>query len=62
MSPGDRYNWPGQPERLAYIGPKRYPGDYRTWHQFELVSAPGEVWCEVLTSELSLLEATKDNP
>lgn len=55
---GGRYNWRGQPERLAYTGPARYPGDRRTWHQFEKVDEPGVVWCEVLDSDLPLFEAT----
>lgn len=60
MSPGDRYNWKGQPERLAYMGRKKYPGDPRVWHQFERIDQPGKVWCEVLESDLPLLEATKE--
>lgn len=55
---GGRYNWRGQCERLAYRGAKRYPGDPRLWHQFELVDLPGDVWCEVLDSDLSHFEAT----
>lgn len=56
---GGRYNWKGQPERLAYMGVKRYPGDRRTWHQFEKVDAPGVVWCEVLDPDLTHFEETK---
>ena len=55
---GGRYNWKHQPERLAYMGLRRYPGDRRTWHQFEKVDAPGVVWCEVLDDDLSMFEET----
>ena len=58
---GERYNWKGQPERLIYIGSFRYPGDRRTWHQFALVEKPDSVWCEVLDSELSGFEETKES-
>ena len=49
---GGGYNWRNQPERLAYMGVKRYPGDRRAWHQFEKVQALGIVWCEVLDEDL----------
>lgn len=55
---GGRYNWKGQPERLTYVGVKRYVNDRRTWHQFEKVEAPGNVWCEVLDAELIHFEQT----
>ena len=53
---GDRYNWKNQPERLVYIGmcePRNGP-----WHQFAKVESPDEVWCEVLRSDLHMLEET----
>lgn len=52
---GGRYNWQYQPERLIYVG--RCPR--RVWHQFEKVGEPGTVWCEVLGSDLHMLEETK---
>lgn len=55
---GARYNWVGQLERLAYMGSRHYTGDSRRWHQFEKVDNPGAVWCEVLGSDLGLLEET----
>ena len=58
LKPRGRYNWRGQTERLAYLGARRYSGDSRIWHQFEKVDAPGVVWCEVLGSDLALLEET----
>ncbi|MGJ7508709.1 hypothetical protein [Variovorax sp. GT1P44] len=56
---GGKYNWRNQPERLAYMGVRRYPGDRRTWHQFEKVDAPGIVWSEVLDSDLPQFEETE---
>lgn len=55
---GERWNWTGQPERLVYMGTKRYPGDPRVWHQFAKVDAPDVCWSEVLSSELPMLEKT----
>ena len=55
-----KYNWRHQPERLAYMGAMHFPGDRRTWHQFEKVDAPGVVWCEVLDTDLESFEETID--
>lgn len=57
---GDRCNWIGQPERLIYLGFRRYDGDRRAWYQFEKVDTPGTVWCEVLESDLASFEATDE--
>ena len=54
---GNRYNWKSQPERLVYLGMCE-PRNGR-WHQFAKVEAPEVVWCEVLTSDLHMLEETK---
>lgn len=54
-----RYNWKNQPERLMYVGSRTYPGDPRRWYQFELVSKPGDVWSEVLESDLESFEETQ---
>ncbi len=48
----ERYNWKNQPERLIYIGKKG------SWHQFVKVDQPETVWCEVLDSDLHMLEPT----
>lgn len=56
---GSKYNWRNQPERLSYMGSRRYRGDGREWHQFEKVDKPGAVWCEVLDSDLELFEETE---
>lgn len=56
---GGKYNWRNQPERLAYMGRTRYPGDPRTWYQFEKIDNPGVVWSEVLESDLAHFEQTK---
>jgi len=51
---GDPYNWKNQRERLYYMGKKG------SWHQFCLTQRPMEVWCEVLTEDLHMLEETKE--
>lgn len=49
----ERYNWIGQAERLIYIGKKG------SWHQFVKVDARDTVWCEVLDSDLHMIEETQ---
>ncbi len=56
MKIGGKYNWKGQPERLKYLG-RNWSGN-GFWHQFEKVDEPGVVWCEVLDSDLHMLEET----
>lgn len=36
----------------------KYVGLHRGWHQFEKVNEPGNVWCEVLTTDLHMLTPT----
>ena len=50
---GDRYNWKNQPERLIYMGRNG------VWHQFAKVESPEVVWCEVLTSDMHMLELSQ---
>lgn len=50
---GNKYNWTNQKERLVYLGTKM------GWHQFAEVERPEIVWCEVLDSDLNMIEATK---
>ena len=50
---GGAYNFKNQPERLKYIGKRD------GWHQFEKVGIFG-VWCELLDSDLHMIEETKD--
>lgn len=59
MKIGNRYNWKHQPERLIYIGRNWSGNGYR--HQFVKVDKPEKVWCEVLDSELSMIEETIEN-
>lgn len=59
MKAGEHYNWKNQPERLVYIGRSPERGQGR-WHQFEKVDEPGIVWCEVLDSDLHMLEPTQN--
>lgn len=51
---GGIYNWKNQKERLVYIGKKG------SWHQFAEIDYPEIVWCEVLDSDLDMLEKTID--
>lgn len=53
---GEKYNWRNQPERLVYLGHNFSGNGY--WHQFAKVDEPEIVWCEVLTSDLPMLEPT----
>lgn len=50
---GAKYNWRNQPERLVYLGKQG------AWNQFAKVGDLGTVWCEVLDSDLHMLEETK---
>ena len=54
MRIGGKYNFVNQPERLIYMG-KSGP-----WNQFELIGRQG-VWAEVLDTDLSMIEETKDH-
>jgi len=54
---GEKYNWKQQPERLVYLGNNFSGNGY--WHQFAKVETPTVVWCEVLDSELTMIEKTK---
>lgn len=58
MIVGGKYNFTNQNERLVYIGKNFSENGY--WHQFEIVGTQG-VWCEILDSDLSMIEATKDS-
>ena len=60
MEIGERYNWINQRERLIYKGHNFSGNGY--WHQFVLVDSPDKIWCECLTSELSMIEETKLTP
>lgn len=57
MKVGDKWNWKGQPEQLVYLGHNFSGNGY--WHQFALTDKPDAVWCEVLTDDLQMLEATQ---
>jgi hypothetical protein len=50
------YNWKGQPDRLIYLG-RNWSGN-GFWHQFRKIGDPRPVWCEVLDSDLPMLEET----
>ena len=52
-----RYNWNNQSERLIYLGYNWSGNGY--WHQFCKVDDPlRAVWCEVTTSDLSMIVET----
>lgn len=53
---GGKYNWKHQKERLVYLGHNWSGNGY--WHQFAKVESPDVVWCEVVTSDLHMLEET----
>jgi hypothetical protein len=57
MKIGGRYNWQNQPERLIYLGVGT--GGSRGWHQFAKTESPTVVWCDVLESDLRMLEETR---
>ena len=52
-----KYNFINQEERLIYLGRNLSGNGY--WHQFALEHGRGEVWCELLTSDLHLIEEAK---
>jgi hypothetical protein len=59
---GKPYNWKNQTDRLVYLGYNKAGGgpEGGFWHQFAKVDAPDQVWCEVLTTDLHMLEETKE--
>lgn len=57
MKKNDLYNWKHDPiTQLVYLGHNWSGNGY--WHQFAKVNKPDVVWCEVLTSDLHMLEKT----
>ncbi len=56
MKIGNKYNWKHQSERLIYLGHNFSGNGY--WHQFAKVELPEVVWCEVLETDLRMLEET----
>lgn len=56
MKIGGNYNWKGQADRLVYLGNNWSGNGY--WHQFAKVKEPDVIWCEVLDSELHMIEET----
>lgn len=49
---GNQYRWKHDKKH-----PLIYRGKKGAWHQFSLVSKPGDIWCEVLSEDLRMLEA-----
>lgn len=56
MKIGEKYNWSGQRESLIYLGYNWSGNGY--WHQFAKVETPDVIWCEVLGSDLQMIEKT----
>ena len=48
---GKKYKWKYQEEVLIYMG------EWNNWYQFSLAENPDWVWCEVLESDLYLMES-----
>jgi hypothetical protein len=57
---GGHYNWKNREERLVYVGMCE-PRNGR-WHQFRKVDEPGKIWCEVMASDLHMMEETPQEP
>ena len=49
---GGKYKWKHEPQILHYVGKKN------GWHQFTL---NGAVWCEVLDTDLHLMEVVNES-
>ena len=56
MKIGGHYNWKNQDDKLIYMGRNWSGNGY--WHQFAKKDNPGVVWCEVLDSDLHMIEET----
>ena len=57
MKIGGKYNWKSQSDRLIYLGRNWSGNGY--WNQFKKIGDPRPVWCEVLDSDLHMLEETR---
>ena len=54
LVPEGQYNWKCDPHtQLEYVGKAGI------WHQFVKIIARDKVWCEVLSSDLHMLEKSK---
>ncbi len=47
---GEIYQFKGGREKIIYVGKQG------NWHQFELNGEAGVIWCELLDSDLHLIE------
>jgi len=54
---GNKYKWTCSPEILIYLGNNWSGNGY--WHQFSKVENPEMVWCEVIDSDLQMIEQVK---
>ena len=53
-----RFKYSDQEKVLIYMGLNRSGNGY--WHQFELESDRGEIWCELQPEDLMLLETVEE--
>lgn len=54
------YRWKHQDDKLTYVGIHHDHAHCRGWYQFEKVSEPGKVWCEVREEDLERMEEVVD--
>ncbi|MCT8871598.1 hypothetical protein [Shewanella xiamenensis] len=47
---GEAYQFKGVRDQIIYVGKEG------NWHQFELNGEPGVIWCELLDTDLHLIE------
>lgn len=59
LATGEKYNFKDQKERLVYVGFNWSGNGY--WHQFEKVSEPNVVWCELSSADLDMIEKTTNS-
>ena len=55
MKKGRNYNWVNQEEKLVYLGKEG------CWNQFAKIETPEIIWCEVLDSDLHMIEESKND-
>jgi hypothetical protein len=59
MKRGEKYKWRYQDDIMVYLGYNFSGNGY--WHQFRKIGDSREVWCEVRTDDLQMIEEVKDD-
>lgn len=55
---GRHYRWKHDAvNTMVYMGHNWSGNGY--WHQFERISQPGVIWCEITSRELEMIEETE---